>query len=98
MSCFLGSPTQALSDKFRLNYARLWQSILAADIKGIKQYSDVLGAGEMYGLFACMLTARSWESVSKGIDKIDLSQSEVWHLIYFGFIAIKSLRTCHLCW
>ncbi|PIK61444.1 putative uncharacterized aarF domain-containing protein kinase 1 [Apostichopus japonicus] len=67
---------QALSDKFRLNYARLWQSILAADIKGIKQYSDVLGAGEMYGLFACMLTARSWESVSKGIDKKDLSQSE----------------------
>lgn len=68
---------QALSDSFRLNYARLWQSILAADINGIKRYSETLGAGEMYGLFACMLTARSWESVSRGIDKKDRTQSEV---------------------
>lgn len=67
---------QALSDSFRLNYARLWQSILAADINGIKRYSETLGAGEMYGLFACMLTARSWESVSRGIDKKDRTQSE----------------------
>lgn len=98
MSCFLGSPTQALSDKFRLNYARLWQSILAADIKGIKQYSDVLGAGEMYGLFACMLTARSWESVSKGIDKKDLSQSEVCHLILLCIYCNQIVKNLSLVW
>lgn len=67
---------QALTDNFRLNYAGLWLSILAADVNGIKKYSQVLGAGDMYGLFTCMVTARSWESVSAGIDKQSRTQSE----------------------
>ncbi|XP_041469511.1 aarF domain-containing protein kinase 1-like [Lytechinus variegatus] len=67
---------QTLTDDFRLDYSRLWQSILAADLEGIKHYSMALGAGQMYGIFACMLTARSWDSLAVGIDKKQRSAQE----------------------
>ena len=50
---------------------------MAADIDGIKKYSTALGAGDMYGLFACMLTARSWDTVTTGIDKVAQTAEEV---------------------
>lgn len=28
-----------------------------------------MGVGELYGLFACMVTSRSWDAISHGIDK-----------------------------
>ncbi|XP_033640927.1 aarF domain-containing protein kinase 1-like [Asterias rubens] len=67
---------QDLTDEFRINYANFWQSIMAADIDGIKKYSTALGAGDMYGLFACMLTARSWDTVTTGIDKVAQTAEE----------------------
>ena len=60
-----------------MNYANFWQSIIAADLEGIKRYSTALGAGDMYGLFTCMLTARSWDVVMTGIDKVAPSEQEV---------------------
>ncbi|XP_075049593.1 aarF domain-containing protein kinase 1 [Mixophyes fleayi] len=67
---------QELSDSFRLNYCRLWQALLAADVNGVRRYSQRLGAGELYPLFACMLTARSWDSVNRGIDRSPVSREE----------------------
>ncbi|XP_075185624.1 aarF domain-containing protein kinase 1 isoform X8 [Anomaloglossus baeobatrachus] len=68
---------QELTDHFRLNYCRLWQALLAADMRGIRTYSQRLGAGDLYPLFACMLTARSWDSVNRGIDRGAASAEEV---------------------
>ncbi|XP_053331216.1 aarF domain-containing protein kinase 1 isoform X2 [Spea bombifrons] len=68
---------QVLTDRFRLDYCRLWQALIGANMEGVRKYSQRLGAGEMYGLFACMLTARSWDSVNRGIKKSPASTGEV---------------------
>ena len=58
---------QQLTNKFRLDYTRLWTSALRSDIEGLKHYSEVLGVGPLYELFACMVTGRSWGSITTGI-------------------------------
>lgn len=58
-----------LTNDFRLTYSKLWLSILDADLEAIQHHGNQLGVGELYGLFACMVTGRSWDSISKGIDK-----------------------------
>ncbi|XP_075700605.1 aarF domain-containing protein kinase 1 isoform X2 [Rhinoderma darwinii] len=68
---------QELTDNFRLNYCHLWQALIAADMDGVRRYSQRLGAGDLYPLFACMLTARSWNSVNRGIDRGSVSAEEV---------------------
>nr|XP_038035434.1 aarF domain-containing protein kinase 1 isoform X4 [Anas platyrhynchos] len=67
---------QVLSESFRMDYCRLWQALIKADMKRVQKYSRRLGAGDLYPLFACMLTARSWESVNRGIDRSPVSASE----------------------
>ena len=39
--------------------------------------ADHLGVGQYYGLLACMLTGRSWNSIQKGIDKSEKNAAEV---------------------
>ncbi|XP_045465484.1 aarF domain-containing kinase 1 [Harmonia axyridis] len=57
-----------LSDEFRLNYANFWLSILNRNRQTMKLHSKQLGIdGDLYGMFACMVTGRSWESINKGI-------------------------------
>ena len=68
---------QTLTDDFRVNYCKLWMSLLKADLDGIKKYSARLNCGDMYGLFSCMLTARSWDAITSGIDKSELTEAEV---------------------
>ncbi|XP_071972872.1 aarF domain-containing protein kinase 1 isoform X2 [Engystomops pustulosus] len=67
---------QELTDDFRLNYCHLWKALIAADMDGVCKYSQHLGAGDLYPLFACMLTARSWDSVNRGIDQGPVSTEE----------------------
>ncbi|XP_074091727.1 aarF domain-containing protein kinase 1 isoform X4 [Macrotis lagotis] len=67
---------QILTDEFRMDYCHLWQALIKADMKRVKMYSQRLGAGELYPLFACMLTARSWDSVSRGIGKAPVTANE----------------------
>jgi aarF domain-containing kinase len=45
-----------LSPLFRLQYAMLWRSIIFGDIEGIKHYSSEMNCGDLYPLFAAMLT------------------------------------------
>ena len=72
-----GFHPQQLTNDFRYNYAQFWHSILKADLEGIKQSADCLGVGKLYGLFACMVTGRSWGSIQKGIDKAEKNSAEV---------------------
>ncbi|XP_004739215.1 aarF domain-containing protein kinase 1 isoform X1 [Mustela nigripes] len=67
---------QVLTDEFRLDYCRLWQSLIWTDMEKVKKYSQRLGAGGLYPLFACMLTARSWDSVNRGIGQAPVTATE----------------------
>ncbi|XP_065577696.1 aarF domain-containing kinase 1-like isoform X2 [Artemia franciscana] len=65
-----------LGDRFRCTYSKFWLSILNADLKQIEKYGEELGVGELFGLFACMVTGRSWNSILSGIDKQKMSSQE----------------------
>lgn len=65
----------------------MWQSLIRSDLEGIKQSSKALGVEEMYGLLACILTARSWEVITTaGIDQGPVTDDEV-----FSFFEIEEL-------
>ena len=55
----------------------MWQSLIKSDLEGIKQSSKALGVEEMYGLLACILTARSWDVITTGIDQGPVTDDEV---------------------
>ncbi|XP_035117078.2 aarF domain-containing protein kinase 1 isoform X6 [Callithrix jacchus] len=67
---------EVLTEEFRLNYCHLWQSLIWTDMERVKEYSQRLGAGDLYPLFACMLTARSWDSVNRGISQAPITATE----------------------
>ncbi|XP_051941722.1 aarF domain-containing protein kinase 1 isoform X1 [Hippocampus zosterae] len=67
---------QVLQPDFRVNYCRLWQSLIQQDMPGVERYSRKLGAGDLYPLFACVLTARSWTAVNSGISSVPVTLSE----------------------
>lgn len=43
----------------------------------VRKYGQRLGAGDLYPLFACMLTARSWDAVNRGIGQTPVTATEV---------------------
>lgn len=65
-----------LNNKFRYDYADFWSAIINRDVEAIKVAADSLGVGNLYGLFACMVTARSWSSIQKGVDVAERSAAE----------------------
>lgn len=65
-----------LPDEFRLNYCQLWQSILKRDVEGIKFYSEKMGILKMYPLFVCIVTGRTWTSVTRGVDQSSVTEQE----------------------
>jgi len=65
-----------LSNQFRYDYSEFWQAIINRDIDEIKRTADQLGVGDLYGLFACMVTARSWNSIQKGLEVSARDKSE----------------------
>jgi aarF domain-containing kinase len=60
-----------LTTDLRLNYAKLWRAILRGDEPGIKRYSAAMNAGEMYQLWAAILTTRSWDKIVAVADSGD---------------------------
>lgn len=58
-----------LPSELRINYSKLWMSVINRDIEGIKRSSEALGVGHMYGLLACVITSKPWKSVLKGVDR-----------------------------
>ena len=67
-----------------MNYSQFWLSILNADLKGIQNYADKLGVGQLYGLFACMVAGRSWSSITKGIDRAEKTGAEVTTMLFLN--------------
>ncbi|KAI5731827.1 hypothetical protein M8J77_016716 [Diaphorina citri] len=66
----------SLTDDFRTEYAKLWLSILNKDKVAMKEHCTKLGVGDMYGLFACMVSGRSWDAIEAGIEKTKFTESE----------------------
>ncbi len=73
---FISHGFQQLTNEFRHQYSQFWLSILNADKDGIMESADKLGVGQLYGLFACMVTGRSWSSILKGIDRAEKNAAE----------------------
>ncbi|XP_061651523.1 aarF domain-containing protein kinase 1 isoform X1 [Phyllopteryx taeniolatus] len=67
---------QVLQPDFRINYCQLWQALIHQDMSGVEHYSRKLGAGDLYPLFACVLTARSWAAINSGISSVPVTLSE----------------------
>lgn len=44
-------------------------SIIRSNVQDIEKHALKLGVGELYGLFACMVSGRSWNAILGGIDK-----------------------------
>ncbi|PAA74449.1 hypothetical protein BOX15_Mlig000296g7, partial [Macrostomum lignano] len=65
-----------LTPDFRLSYCRLWRAIIDGDLAGIRASADSLGCGHLYGLFACMVSGRSWRAVSAGVSRSEFSTEE----------------------
>lgn len=40
-------------------------SILKGDEDGIKEHSEAMNCGELYGLFSCMVSGRAWSSITE---------------------------------
>ncbi|XP_058207251.1 putative ABC1 protein At2g40090 [Rhododendron vialii] len=58
----------------RTNYAALWKALIFSDARGIKENSEKLGAGgDLYALFAGVLTMRPWNRViDQSVDHLAL--------------------------
>ena len=54
-----------IDDDFRITHAKLWKSLLMADIEGIKARCTFLGVKEMHLLLAAMLTSRPFDVVMR---------------------------------
>lgn len=65
-----------LSSQFRYTYAEFWQAIIKRDVEAIRSAATTLGVGELYGLFACMVTARSWNAIQRGMEVSQRNSSE----------------------
>lgn len=65
-----------MPDEFRENYAKLWMSIIRSNVTDIEKYAQKLGVGELFGLFACMVSGRSWNAILGGIDKQKKTSAE----------------------
>ncbi|XP_015116584.1 uncharacterized aarF domain-containing protein kinase 1 [Diachasma alloeum] len=65
-----------LSNEFRWAYSKLWMAILNKDKEGMKRYCADLGVGDLYGLLACMVSGRTWDTIMAGVEKTKYSKNE----------------------
>ncbi|VDN19020.1 unnamed protein product [Gongylonema pulchrum] len=61
---------------FRIKYAKLWIALLKPDLNEVKECAQAMGVGELYGLFVCMVTNRSWDAISQGINRTTATADE----------------------
>ena len=52
-----------IDDDFRICYAKLWKSLMLADLEGIQQSCTDLGVDEMHTFLAAMLTSRPYDEI-----------------------------------
>lgn len=68
---------QQLTDDFRMTYCKLWDGLMRKDMDAIRIHCLSLNAGDLYPLLACMISARTWNSIERGITKASRSNTEV---------------------
>lgn len=68
---------QTLTDDFRIDYCKLWLALINGNVDEIKSQSSRLGAADMYGLLACMIAGRSWDSIQGGVGTSTKSEAEI---------------------
>ena len=52
-------------------------SIIRGNVNEIKVNAERIGVGEeLFGLFACMVSGRSWNAILAGIDKMNKTSAE----------------------
>lgn len=66
-----------LTDQFRLQYANLWLSLIRRDLAGLEHWGSQLGvSGELHKILSCIVSGRSWSSVTRGISQQKQSRAE----------------------
>ncbi|KAL3114295.1 hypothetical protein niasHT_012928 [Heterodera trifolii] len=75
-----------LPDELRIDYAKLWLALMKPDQDEILSVCERMNIGQNYGLFACIVTMRSWKSVTAGIARTEIDDGERSH--------IKEYATC----
>ena len=65
-----------LTNQFRYQYSDFWRAVINRDVPAIRLSADKLGVGNLAELFACMVTARSWSSVQRGLDVAPRTKAE----------------------
>ncbi|XP_075554451.1 aarF domain containing kinase 1 isoform X2 [Dermacentor variabilis] len=66
-----------LTDQFRLQYANLWLSLIRRDLESLEHWGNQLGvSGELYKILSCIVSGRSWKSITQGIDRQKQTQAE----------------------
>lgn len=65
-----------LSNEFRWEYSKLWLAILNRDKVAMQRHCANLGVGDMYGLLACMVSGRTWDTIMSGVQKTKYTSGE----------------------
>uniref|UniRef100_A0A0R3S2G2 ABC1 domain-containing protein n=1 Tax=Elaeophora elaphi TaxID=1147741 RepID=A0A0R3S2G2_9BILA len=78
-----------MESDFRVKYSKLWLALLEPNLNEVKvrlihfcgkirfqKCAQSMGVGELYDIFACMVTNRSWDAISHGIDKSTATHEE----------------------
>ncbi|XP_046669485.1 aarF domain-containing kinase 1 isoform X1 [Homalodisca vitripennis] len=65
-----------LTNEVRWEYSKLWLSILNKDKELMRQHCDKLGVGDLYALFACMVSGRTWDAIESGLNKTKFTVKE----------------------
>uniref|UniRef100_A0A7E4UUU0 ABC1 domain-containing protein n=1 Tax=Panagrellus redivivus TaxID=6233 RepID=A0A7E4UUU0_PANRE len=93
-----------LPDDFRIDYCNLWNALLKPDKAEIKRrmknskpsilfqrICTKMNVGELYDLFACIVTSRSWQSVTEGVHRVKQTKQEVTHIQEFAASLIPQI-------
>jgi len=88
-----------LTDKFRLNYCKLWMAFLSGDVEEIRKRCEDLGIGERWQMVVSMITLRPWRKSAKSENVVEMAKSipskeEIQAIFTKYFLEIsKSLET-----
>lgn len=66
-----------LTDQFRLQYANLWLALIRRDLDSLERWGSQLGVpGELHKILSCIVSGRSWKSITRGIDRQKQTKAE----------------------
>ena len=60
---------QQLTEQFRHQYSRMLLAVINADVPQMKIWGQALGVGDLFPLLACIMTAKPWNAIERGLDK-----------------------------